>query len=221
MQLLMQGDALSRATAWLLLLMSVASWSLIFWKGWLLRRSGADLARAVAAFWQAPALASAAERVRTFDRQDLLLPLLLAVQGPAAGSLAAAGGRGAQLTRVLRDALHGVLHRLQFGQTLLASVGATAPFVGLLGTVWGIYQALAGIAGSGQLAMDQLAGPLGEALIMTAAGLVVAIPAVLAYNVLGRRIGQIEAELEGFAHDLRELLLVTESALPPAGTGQG
>ena len=95
------------------------------------------------------------------------------------------------------------LRRLQSGQILLATVGATAPFVGLLGTVWGIYRALAGIAGeTGGFTIDKVAGPVGEALIMTAFGLAVAIPAVLAYNVFGRVIGRIEAELEGFAHDL-------------------
>ena len=96
--------------------------------------------------------------------------------------------------------------RLQFGQVLLATVGSIAPFVGLLGTVWGIYHALISIAGSGQISIEKVAGPVGEALIMTAAGLAVAIPAVLAYNWFGRVIGNIEAELEGFARDLRELL---------------
>jgi biopolymer transport protein ExbB len=205
-QLLTEGDGLSRIVAGLLLLMSVASWSVILWKAWLLRRAGANLARGVAAFWQAPALASACERVRAFDRQALLLPLIEAVSFQAEGTLGASAGREQQLTRALRDALHGVLRRLQFGQTLLATVGSTAPFVGLLGTVWGIYQALTGIAGAGQMIIDRIAGPVGEALIMTAAGLAVAIPAVLAYNVFGRLIGQIEAELEGFAHDLRELM---------------
>ncbi|MFS2055902.1 MotA/TolQ/ExbB proton channel family protein, partial [Variovorax sp. CT11-76] len=85
----------------------------------------------------------------------------------------------------------------------LATVGATAPFVGLLGTVWGIYGALVGIAGqAGGFTIDKVAGPVGEALVMTAFGLAVAIPAVLAYNVFGRVIGRVEAELEGFAHDL-------------------
>jgi biopolymer transport protein ExbB len=107
--------------------------------------------------------------------------------------------------RVLRDALHGVLHRLQSGQVLLATVGSTAPFVGLLGTVWGIYHALSGIATAGQLTMAHVAGPVGEALIMTAAGLAVALPAVLAFNVMGRVINRLEQELEGFAHDLRAL----------------
>ena len=114
---------------------------------------------------------------------------------------------------MLRDALHLSLAKLQYGQVLLATVGSTAPFVGLLGTVWGIYHALIGIANDGQVSIDKISGPVGEALIMTAAGLAVAIPAVLAYNVLGRAIGRIEAELEGFARDLRELA-VSQSALP-------
>ena len=81
-------------------------------------------------------------------------------------------------------------------------MGATAPFVGLLGTVWGIYHALGSIASSGQAMIENVAGPVGEALIMTAFGLVVAIPAVLAYNILGRYVRQISEELDGFAHDL-------------------
>ena len=121
------------------------------------------------------------------------------------GTLGGQGDRAAQRTRVLRDALHQVLHRLQTGQVLLASVGATAPFVGLLGTVWGIYLALAGMAVATQLTMERVAGPVGEALIMTAAGLAVALPAVLAFNVMGRVINRVEQELEGFAYDLRSL----------------
>ena len=117
-----------------------------------------------------------------------------------------------KLTRLLRDALHKVLDKLQFGQVLLATVGSTAPFVGLLGTVWGIYHALTGIAAAGQITIDKVSGPVGEALIMTAAGLAVAIPAVLGYNIYGRLIGRIEADLEGFARDLRELL--THHSLP-------
>ena len=127
-------------------------------------------------------------------------------------ALASAGDKSQQLTRVLRDALHGVLNKLQFGQVLLATVGSTAPFVGLLGTVWGIYHALIGIASAGQITIDKVSGPVGEALIMTAAGLAVAIPAVLGYNIFGRSIGRIEADLEGFARDLRELLAPTLAA---------
>jgi biopolymer transport protein ExbB len=111
-----------------------------------------------------------------------------------------------QVTRALRDALQAVLRRLQSGQVLLATVGSTAPFVGLLGTVWGIYHALIGIAGGAPISIDRISGPVGESLTMTAAGLSVAIPAVLGYNILGRVIARIEADLEGFAGDLRELL---------------
>ena len=205
-QVFMQSDAIGKAVAILLLLMSIASWVVILWKAWMLRRAGGDVVRSVAAFWQAPSLDDAASRVGGFDRGQLVLPLVQATQLPAGGTLAAAGDRAQQLTRALRDALHGIMGRLQFGQVLLATVGSIAPFVGLLGTVWGIYHALISIAGSGQISIEKVAGPVGEALIMTAAGLAVAIPAVLAYNWFGRVIGNIEAELEGFARDLRELL---------------
>ena len=104
-------------------------------------------------------------------------------------------------------ALHSGLAHLQFGQVLLASIGSTAPFVGLFGTVWGIYHALVGIAASGSISIEKVSGPIGEALIMTAAGIAVAVPAVLAYNIYGKWVAACEAELEGFAHDLREMAL--------------
>lgn len=205
-QLLAEGDAISRAVALLLLAMSVASWVVILWKLWLLPRAAGDVTRSVAAFWQAPSLEDARQKVAAFDRETLVLPLVTATRPEAPGTLAATGNRAQQLTRVLRDALHAAVNKLQYGQVLLATVGSTAPFVGLLGTVWGIYLALTGIASAGQITIDKVSGPVGEALIMTAAGLAVAIPAVLAYNIFGRQIGRIEAELEGFARDLRELL---------------
>jgi biopolymer transport protein ExbB len=204
--LLASGDAVTRLVAVVLLAMSVASWVVILWKAWLLRRASGDVGRSTAAFWQSPTLADAQQRVGAFDREALVLPLIAATQHAPPGSLAAAGDRGQQLTRLLRDALHRVLDKLQFGQVLLATIGSTAPFVGLLGTVWGIYHALTGIAAAGQITIDKVAGPVGESLIMTAAGLAVAIPAVLGYNIFGRFIGRIEADLEGFARDLRELL---------------
>ena len=204
--LITQGGLVSQLIAVLLLVMSSASWVVILWKAWLLQRARGDVARSTAAFWQSPSIDQACEKVAAFDREAVVLPLIVATQTRAPGTLATAGDKAAQLTRVLRDALHAVLHKLQFGQVLLATVGSTAPFVGLLGTVWGIYHALTGMATAGQVTIDKVSGPVGEALIMTAAGLAVAIPAVLAYNVFGRRIGRIEADLEGFAFDLRELL---------------
>jgi len=215
-----QGDVVTRLVTAVLLAMSVASWVVILWKGWLLRRAAPDVGRSTAAFWQSPSIAEALQNVGAFDRESLVLPLIAATQAEAPGSLAAAADRSQQLTRVLRDALHGVLDKLQFGQVMLATVGSTAPFVGLLGTVWGIYHALAGIATAGQITIDKVAGPVGEALIMTAGGLAVAIPAVLGYNIYGRLIGRIEADLEGFARDLRELLTHGTQASSAVGPSQ-
>ncbi|HEY1092289.1 MAG TPA: MotA/TolQ/ExbB proton channel family protein [Burkholderiaceae bacterium] len=212
LDLLTAGDAVSRLVAWLLLAMSVASWVVVLYKTWMLRRASSDVARGTSAFWQAPSLDTGRERVAAFDRSALLLPLIHATQAQPPGTLASSGERHQQLTRLLRDALHQGTQRLQFGQVLLATVGSTAPFIGLLGTVWGIYHALTTIAAAGQITITQVAGPVGEALIMTAAGLAVAIPAVLAYNWFGRSVARIEAELDGFARDLRELLA------PQAGT---
>jgi len=180
----------------------------IFWKGWLLARARHDLARGVLAFWRAADLASARQAVESLDREAVLLPLVDAAQvASQPGSLEAKVQPEAQLTRRLRDSLHEVLARLQAGQVLLASVGAVSPFVGLLGTVWGIYHAMMGISTEGSVSLDKVAGPVGEALIMTAAGLAVAIPAVLAYNIFGKIVSACEADLEGFAHDLREAVL--------------
>ena len=210
LDLFLQGDAISRGVALTLLAMSVCSWVVIVWKSWVLQRAHADVERGTAAFWQAKTLEDGLRGVQVFDREGLVSPLVQSTQIQADGTLAVAGDRSQQLTRVLRDALHGVLLKLHSGQVLLATVGSIAPFVGLLGTVWGIYHALVGIAGAGQVSIDKISGPVGEALIMTAAGLAVAIPAVLAYNIMGRSIGRNEADLEGFARDLRELLLTTQ-----------
>jgi biopolymer transport protein ExbB len=204
-QFFWQGDTLARSVALLLLAMSVGSWVVILWKSWLLHRASVDVARCVAAFWQSSTVDEATQKIKAFDREALVLPMVLTTKIEENGTLASAGDRAQQLTRVLRNALHAALTKLQHGQVLLATVGATAPFVGLLGTVWGIYHALIGIASAGQVTIDKISGPVGESLIMTAAGLMVAIPAVLAFNVLGRAVARIEAELEGFARDLREL----------------
>ncbi len=202
-----QSDNVGRAVALLLLAMSVTAWVLILWKGWLLRRAAADIERAVPAFWDAATLADGRTRLAAMDRETVLLPLFDAANAPAAtGTLATKGDLSSQLTRRLRDALHRALAHLQFGQVLLASIGSTAPFVGLFGTVWGIYHALVAIAAAGSITIEKIAGPVGEALIMTAAGIAVAIPAVLAFNVFGKWVAACEAELEGFAHDLREMV---------------
>ena len=203
-----QGDFISRAVGLILLAMSVSSWVIILWKGWLLRRAAIDIQRGVAAFWAAASVPQGRERLLATDREVVLLPLLdAALLQPATGTLETQPALASQLTRRLRDALHAGLAQLQFGQVVLASTGSTAPFIGLFGTVWGIFHALGSMAEGGGITIDKIAGPVGEALIFTAAGLAVAIPAVLAYNVFGKRVAACEAELEGFAHDLREMQL--------------
>ncbi len=210
-----EGDVVSHTVAVLLLAMSVSSWVIILWKGWLLRRAGTDIQRGVAAFWSAVSIADGRTRLQALDREAVLLPLVdAALLQPAAGTLETQPALGSQLTRRLRDALHAGLAQLQFGQVVLASVGSTGPFIGLFGTVWGIFHALGGMAEGNGVTIDKIAGPVGEALIFTAAGLAVAIPAVLAYNVFGKRVAACEADLEGFAHDLREMQLDTAA---PAG----
>ncbi len=205
-QLWNAADGVGRGTALLLLAMSIAAWVLILWKSWVLRRAAADLARALPAFWDAPSRADGRVRLQALDRERLLLPLLDAAEAePTAATLEAAARPESQRTRRLRDALLAAHAQLQSGQVVLASVGATAPFVGLFGTVWGIYHALAGLVGAGQVSLGQVSGPVGEALVMTAAGIAVAVPAVLAYNLFGSWIAERQAQLEGFAHDLLDL----------------
>ncbi|MGI9133541.1 MAG: MotA/TolQ/ExbB proton channel family protein, partial [Rhodoferax sp.] len=128
-ELLFKGDSISSAVALVLLAMSVCSWVVIVWKTWLLRRALADVTRSTAAFWQAPSVADALQVLPAFDRELLVQPLVEATQVHSTGTLAAAGDASQRLTRVLRDALHAVLLKLQWGQVLLATVGSTAPFV--------------------------------------------------------------------------------------------
>ncbi|MYM23585.1 MotA/TolQ/ExbB proton channel family protein [Duganella sp. FT135W] len=204
-----QGDAISHAVAFVLLAMSLASWFFILAKAyssWRIRRS----APAVQAFWDAPSMQDGVNALALADAEKIFLPL--AQQGAsqlAASARPSLGGemdRSAQATRVLRAAIQTSTNRLESGLTLLASIGATAPFVGLLGTVWGIYHALANVSSHGTVQIDKVAGPVGEALVMTAIGLTVAIPAVLAYNGFNRVNRLTLAELDAFAHDLHAYL---------------
>ena len=200
------SDAIGRVVALLLLGMSVLTWVTLLWKTWLLRRVRHDVRIGQATFWAAPDVVAARERLAALDRESVLSGLAEAAFAEAPASmLQGQVDPLAQLTRRLREALHAALARLMAGQVLLASIGAVAPFVGLFGTVWGIYHALLEIAASGGVTIEKISGPVGESLVMTAAGLAVAIPAVLAYNVFGKWLGTLEAELEGFAHDLREM----------------
>lgn len=207
------GDAITHMVAYVLLAMSIASWYYILsksWSAWRIRQA----AGAMEDFWNAPTLEDGTRMLENADRENIFAPL--AVRSIAAANLRLQNGtapslnmqidRGELITRTLRQEIRRAAARMETGQTLLASVGATAPFIGLFGTVWSIYHALTAVAFSGSMQIDKIAGPVGEALIMTALGLLVAIPAVLAYNAFTRINRVTLAELDGFAHDLQALL---------------
>ncbi len=201
-----QGDAVTHSVAYLLLLMSVVSWYYIVskaWTSWRIRQS----ADALEHFWDAPTMDDAIALLNHADTEHVYAPLathaIEAVNIKSKGqSLNASVDPGELVTRTLRQQINRVSSRLESGLTLLASVGSTAPFIGLFGTVWGIYHALAAVSATGTIQIDKVAGPVGEALIMTAIGLVVAIPAVLGYNAFTRVNRITLAELDAFAHDL-------------------
>lgn len=166
--------------------------------------------RVVSTFWETP---NAQDAIRYMEEQSRAEPFskiaLDAAQAAAhhqrheGSRLVESLNRSEFVDRALRQAVTRESSRLESGLTVLATVGSTAPFVGLLGTVWGIYHALANVSASGTVQIDKVAGPVGEALIMTGFGLVVAIPAVLAYNAFNRFNRMTLAELDGFAHDLQ------------------
>ena len=204
-----QGDSVSHAVLILLVLMSITSWAIIFSKSvqlaWWQHANGGALDR----FWQAQNIEAGA-----LELQRMLPFYLLVEHGNNAVQHYQSHHAGMQahldaqlpltelVTRALRQAMNRATADLERGQVFLASIGSVAPFVGLLGTVWGIYHALAVIGATGQASLDKVAGPVGEALIMTAIGLFVAIPAVLAYNAFNRVQRLVMADLDGFAHDL-------------------
>ncbi|AJX15567.1 MotA/TolQ/ExbB proton channel family protein [Burkholderia ubonensis] len=209
------GDAVTHAVAYVLAAMSVASWCFLVVKAWLLVRAKWQGPGALAAFWRAPTLDAGIAALAGADRERVFVPLAEAARDAARdhdpAALAARVEHSERVLRALRHAMLRSQRRLEFGQVLLASIGSTAPFVGLLGTVWGIYHALGSIAASGQAQIESVAGPVGEALIMTAFGLVVAIPAVLAYNILGRLVRQLAEELDGFARDLHVFVCASDA----------
>ncbi|MFZ4537565.1 MotA/TolQ/ExbB proton channel family protein [Propionivibrio sp.] len=209
-----QGDAVSRSVAVLLFILSVGSWTIMGGKiiaFWQARRCHL---RALNAFWGADSLPAAMDALRTEDKTGILSSLAIAAANAAElHRQHAARGIGAGVsvsdfvTRALRNQIVESQAKIESGLTFLASVGSTAPFIGLFGTVWGIYHALVGLSGATQVVLDKVAGPVGEALIMTAAGLFVAIPAVLAYNAFTRANRLTLARLDGFAHDLHAYLV--------------
>ena len=219
-----QGDAVTRLILIALLAMSVISWVVIVLKAqgvWRHKQSALGSEQ----FWHT---ASLAEGLAVLGQRPGNLFHTLAQVGQEATEHHQAAQKQLHdrldisdwVTRSLQSSIDDSTSRLQNGLAVLASIGSTAPFVGLFGTVWGIYHALVGIGASGNASIDAVAGPIGETLIMTALGLAVAIPAVLGYNALVRGNKFIIARLNRFAHDLHAYF-VTGARIHHSGAQHG
>src|SRR6201999_4484949 len=224
-----QGDFVTRGIALTLLIMSVLSWSVIVIKGWNVMRLKRLTKDAERSFWHSDDLADGVKKLgggSATPQNNPFLALALSGQDAAAHHhqtqphLHDRMDVSDWITRCLKDVMDESVGRMQSGLAILASIGSTAPFVGLFGTVWGIYHALLTIGATGQSSIDQVAGPVGEALIMTAAGLFVAIPAVLGFNALTRSNKAIVTKLNRFAHGLHAFF-VTGTKLSQTKRGDG
>ena len=216
-----QGDIVTKGVAVMLLVMSLASWIVILIKTLDIIRYK-KMANASDGFWHSEDFATGMAKLGNDPGNPFRS---LAEEGREA----TAHHRNTKahlhdtldvsdwVTRTLRNSIDATTARMQSGLAILASVGSTAPFVGLFGTVWGIYHALLAIGLSGQSTIDKVAGPIGEALIMTALGLAVAIPAVLGYNALVRGNKSVLTKLNSFAHDLHAYF-VTGARVASGGT---
>lgn len=211
------ADAVAWVVLALLVAMSLASWYWIAVKGlqwWRARRASRAF---LASFRDAPRIASTGS-LRTAAARNPYAQLADEAADAVERHTSVVRGtpdatpREEVVARALRRSIVHQCARLESGQTMLATVASTAPFVGLFGTVWGIYHALLAIGDAGAAGLQEVAGPVGEALIMTGIGLAVAIPASMAYNAFARARRNLRIELDAFAHDL--LVLVTEGASP-------
>lgn len=204
-------------TLWLLIGFSILVWAIIFRKAfeqWRLKRQNQAYTQA---FWSARSLSSAAALHHMEGPlariAQAAFHALNETHADRAPRLASEGSRQDILERSLRIRIQQERHQIEQGLTLLASIGSTAPFIGLFGTVWGIMHALKDISKTGSASLDVVAGPIGEALIATAIGIASAIPAVLAYNYFLRQVKLAEADLENFATDVLHLALKTGFSL--------
>ena len=208
------ADYLARFILVVMLFASIGTWYLIASKSLLIVRMRKKSEAFLTAFWAAPHLEAVAASIRENGTTEPFSHLVhhgftaveqhnRCISGvPGSAALLNAGSTDDLLTRALKRAIDEDRSRLEFGQTFLATVASAAPFVGLFGTVWGIYHALIAIGASGQGTLDKVAGPVGEALIMTAIGLSVAIPAAVAYNAFARANRNTLTRLNAFAYDV-------------------
>jgi biopolymer transport protein ExbB len=209
------GDIVARITLAILVIMSMGSWYIIITKVYEQFRMNAQARAAEKSFWRAPTVRQGAEGLKSSSPYRFIAESGLEASSKHTGLLGNVD-LNTWVTMSIQRAIDNVQARTQDGLAFLATVGSTAPFVGLFGTVWGIYHALTAIGIAGQASIDKVAGPVGEALIMTAFGLAVAVPAVLGYNWLVRRNKSAMDRVRGFAADLHAVLLSVPIKTVPA-----
>jgi biopolymer transport protein ExbB len=200
------GDIVAKVTLAILAIMSMGSWYIIITKVYEQFKMGAQARAADKTFWNAPTVRQGAEKLTEGSPYRFVAESGLEATNKHTGLLGNVD-LNTWISMSIQRAIDNVQSRTQDGLAFLATVGSTAPFVGLFGTVWGIYHALTAIGIAGQASIDKVAGPVGEALIMTAFGLAVAVPAVLGYNWLVRRNKAAMDMVRGFAADLHAVLL--------------
>ena len=205
------GDIVARFTLAILVIMSVGSWYIIITKVYEQFKMGVQAKAAEKSFWNAPSVVQGAERLKAGSPYRFIAESGLEATSKHVGLLGQVD-LNEWMAMSIQRSIENVQSRTQDGLAFLATVGSTAPFVGLFGTVWGIYHALTAIGIAGQASIDKVAGPVGEALIMTAFGLAVAVPAVLGYNWLVRRNKAAMELVRGFGADLHAVLLSAPKA---------
>ncbi|UUX97781.1 MotA/TolQ/ExbB proton channel family protein [Aquabacterium sp. J223] len=203
-----QSDAVAKAVLLILAVMSMGSWYVIVTKLLEQGRMGRQAGKAERDFWNAGSVQAGAERLAESSPYRFIAEAGLQASKKH-GGLHAKVDFADWVDLSIHRATERVQRRLSGGMSLLATVGSTSPFIGLFGTVWGIYHALTAIGIAGQASIDKVAGPVGEALIMTAIGLAVAVPAVLGYNWLLRRNTSVMDDVRDFSNELHSVLLAS------------
>jgi biopolymer transport protein ExbB len=210
------GDYVSKITIAILVIMSMGSWYIIITKVYEQHKMGRDARAAERKFWSAPSVRQGTDGLKKSSPFRFIAETGLEATSKHVGLLGNVE-MNEWVTMSIQRAIDNVHSRTQDGLAFLATVGSTAPFVGLFGTVWGIYHALTAIGIAGQASIDKVAGPVGEALIMTAMGLAVAVPAVLGYNWLVRRNKTAMERVREFGAELHAVLLSAPKAAPARG----
>ena len=202
-----QGDFVAKGTLVIMIIMSMGSWYILFTKLMEQRKLFSHAKEARKSFWSAASLDDGVNKLHEAGAFRFVAQSAIDASREHTGALASEVSKNTWIELAFNRSFEEIQAKLQVGLSFLATVGSTAPFIGLFGTVWGIYHALTAIGIAGQASIDKVAGPVGEALIMTAIGLAVAVPAVLGYNWLVRRNKSAMAEVHSFSADLEKVLL--------------